>query len=712
MSNGNPHGDPNARPHANPDANPHANPHANPDAHPDAAQRGDGYGDSYGYGQGYGYGEGARQSYPQEGWGGEYDADATAFVQLPTGPLPPAGAGADAWGPLAAPGTGQGGYTPPPLDPADVAGQSSSAPVTPPATTDPAATGHWAHPFGQEAPGQGSQGQQGPGGPSYAQQYAQEQYAQQQYAQEYSQRYAQEHAQQQEHARQQEHAQQQEHARQHEQQLRAARPPFPSAPSGQPGGESGTASAMGQGAAAALAGSHEARTQRRPLGSGGGAAGDEAEPIGPGTSFGRGQAEQQHDAGAGAQFAEAHARRQVPFGGHGDAAGPGTGVPEGEARAYASPREDNGMRGAGSPENADGAGAPHATETPDAGKAGEAGDSGGAENFGTVRSGLPFTPSAGPSGNDSTATGQWATAPAEQDGPPPGNGWGSDASGVPGTSPATSRTSRETSPETPPETGGAAANAASSRQAPPAGKASPPTAPRESVPSGDTATDEGVSEEPAVELAPELGGEHPHVSYVLHVNGVDRPVTDAWIGESLLYVLRERLGLAGAKDGCSQGECGACSVQVDGRLVASCLVPAATSAGSEIRTVEGLAAGGVPSDVQRALTDSGAVQCGFCVPGLAMTVHDLLEGNHAPSELETRKAICGNLCRCSGYRGVLDAVRTVVTERAEQAAREEDEAEAEAEAEAQGRVGQPQARIPHQAGPGAGGAYFPDGGGV
>ena len=213
-----------------------------------------------------------------------------------------------------------------------------------------------------------------------------------------------------------------------------------------------------------------------------------------------------------------------------------------------------------------------------------------------------------------------------------------------------------------------------------------------------------------MELAPELGGEHPHVSYVLHVNGVDRPVTDAWIGESLLYVLRERLGLAGAKDGCSQGECGACSVQVDGRLVASCLVPAATSAGSEIRTVEGLAADGVPSDVQRALTESGAVQCGFCVPGLAMTVHDLLEGNHAPSELETRKAICGNLCRCSGYRGVLDAVRAVVTERAEQAAREE--AEAEAEAQAYARPGGAAGRIPHQAGPGAGGAYFPEGGGV
>ncbi|MFI7098436.1 2Fe-2S iron-sulfur cluster-binding protein [Streptomyces sp. NPDC050161] len=183
--------------------------------------------------------------------------------------------------------------------------------------------------------------------------------------------------------------------------------------------------------------------------------------------------------------------------------------------------------------------------------------------------------------------------------------------------------------------------------------------------------------------------EHPHASYVLRVNGADRPVTDAWIGESLLYVLRERLGLAGAKDGCSQGECGACSVQVDGRLVASCLVPAATTAGCEVRTVEGLAQNGAPSDVQRALAESGAVQCGFCVPGMAMTVHDLLEGNHAPSELETRKALCGNLCRCSGYRGVLDAVDAVVQARAQAS-----EAAAAPEAAADDT-----ARIPHQAGP-------------
>jgi aerobic-type carbon monoxide dehydrogenase small subunit (CoxS/CutS family) len=184
--------------------------------------------------------------------------------------------------------------------------------------------------------------------------------------------------------------------------------------------------------------------------------------------------------------------------------------------------------------------------------------------------------------------------------------------------------------------------------------------------------------------------EHPHTSYVLRVNGADRPVTDSWIGESLLYVLRERLGLAGAKDGCSQGECGACNVQVDGRLVASCLVPAATAAGSEVRTVEGLATDGEPSDVQRALARCGAVQCGFCIPGMAMTVHDLLEGNHAPTELETRQALCGNLCRCSGYRGVVDAVREVVAEREASAASDR----AASERATSERTDE--ARIPHQ----------------
>ncbi|MFD5078439.1 2Fe-2S iron-sulfur cluster-binding protein [Streptomyces sp. NPDC058371] len=217
-----------------------------------------------------------------------------------------------------------------------------------------------------------------------------------------------------------------------------------------------------------------------------------------------------------------------------------------------------------------------------------------------------------------------------------------------------------------------------------AGQAAEPDAAAAEFPE-DTPEDENAAHPAAAH------NEHPMASYVLRVNGADRPVTDAWIGESLLYVLRERLGLAGAKDGCSQGECGACNVQVDGRLVASCLVPAVTAAGSEVRTVEGLATEGQPSDVQRALAKCGAVQCGFCVPGMAMTVHDLLEGNPAPTELETRQALCGNLCRCSGYRGVLNAVREVVAEREAHHAAADPAADGD------------EARIPHQAGPGAGG---------
>ncbi|WP_431987221.1 2Fe-2S iron-sulfur cluster-binding protein [Streptomyces griseoflavus] len=217
-----------------------------------------------------------------------------------------------------------------------------------------------------------------------------------------------------------------------------------------------------------------------------------------------------------------------------------------------------------------------------------------------------------------------------------------------------------------------------------------PGTPDGSTTPGDPDGPDGPDGDPGITVAPH--DDHPLASYVLRVNGTDRPVSDAWIGESLLYVLRERLGLAGAKDGCSQGECGACNVQVDGRLVASCLVPAVTAAGSEVRTVEGLAQDGRPSDVQRALARCGAVQCGFCVPGMAMTVHDLLEGNPAPTELETRQALCGNLCRCSGYRGVVNAVKEVVAER-----------EAHAESSGSDPDGEPDApRIPHQAGPGAG----------
>ncbi|MFC8421338.1 2Fe-2S iron-sulfur cluster-binding protein [Streptomyces sp. NPDC057236] len=230
----------------------------------------------------------------------------------------------------------------------------------------------------------------------------------------------------------------------------------------------------------------------------------------------------------------------------------------------------------------------------------------------------------------------------------------------------------------------------SAASAEPAPDAEPVTGPA-GAESPDTGTAPGAPDDRGEPVAPH--DDHPLASYVLRVNGTDRPVTDAWIGESLLYVLRERLGLAGAKDGCSQGECGACNVQVDGRLVASCLVPAVTAAGSEVRTVEGLAQDGRPSDVQRALARCGAVQCGFCVPGMAMTVHDLLEGNPAPTELETRQALCGNLCRCSGYRGVVNAVKEVVAEREAHAASDGDDPDDGAEPP----------RIPHQAGPGAGG---------
>ena len=152
-------------------------------------------------------------------------------------------------------------------------------------------------------------------------------------------------------------------------------------------------------------------------------------------------------------------------------------------------------------------------------------------------------------------------------------------------------------------------------------------------------------------------------TYDLTVNGTEHHVAGAWLGESLLYVLRERLGLPGAKNACEQGECGSCSVLVDGRLVCSCLVLAATAVGIELTTVESLAADGVLSDVQQAFVDAGAVQCGFCTPGLVMAVDDLLRRDGAPTELEVREAISGNLCRCTGYGRVIEAVRVAVRRR-------------------------------------------------
>jgi aerobic-type carbon monoxide dehydrogenase small subunit (CoxS/CutS family) len=223
--------------------------------------------------------------------------------------------------------------------------------------------------------------------------------------------------------------------------------------------------------------------------------------------------------------------------------------------------------------------------------------------------------------------------------------------------------------------------------------AAPAVGPAQPEPPADAQPEPPVddpTEDPADVLAEDPHSEHPTASYVLRVNSVDRPVTDAWLGESLLYVLRERLGLAGAKDGCEQGECGACSVRVDGRLIASCLMPAATAAGCEIRTVEGLGRDGRPSDVQCALAASSAVQCGFCLPGMAMAIHDLLEGNHHPSELEMRQGLSGNLCRCSGYHGVLDAVREVIAARAAATSAPDDGAAADALPDVEA------AWIPHQ----------------
>lgn len=153
--------------------------------------------------------------------------------------------------------------------------------------------------------------------------------------------------------------------------------------------------------------------------------------------------------------------------------------------------------------------------------------------------------------------------------------------------------------------------------------------------------------------------------YTLHVNGVDHAVHDSWLGENLLFVLRERLGLLAAKGACEQGECGSCSVLVDDRLVCSCLVLAASAVGQPIVTVEGLAEPGSPTDVQAAFVESGAVQCGFCTPGLIIAVHDLLDREPDPSELAIREALSGNVCRCTGYGRIIDAVQRVAVGRRE-----------------------------------------------
>jgi len=153
--------------------------------------------------------------------------------------------------------------------------------------------------------------------------------------------------------------------------------------------------------------------------------------------------------------------------------------------------------------------------------------------------------------------------------------------------------------------------------------------------------------------------------YSLRVNGKMMPVQDSWVGESLLYVLRERLGLPGTKGACEQGECGSCTVLMNGDAVCACLVMAATAVNSEIVTVEGITSESTLTDVQQSFVEEGAVQCGFCTPGLIVAVHHLLEKNPQPSEFEVKEAISGNICRCTGYGRVFAAVEATIRSRNE-----------------------------------------------
>ena len=141
----------------------------------------------------------------------------------------------------------------------------------------------------------------------------------------------------------------------------------------------------------------------------------------------------------------------------------------------------------------------------------------------------------------------------------------------------------------------------------------------------------------------------------LTINGERREADDVWEGESLLYALRERLGLPGSKNACEQGECGSCTVYLDGTPVCSCLVAAGQANGREVTTVEGLGSSETLDPVQRAFVECGAVQCGFCTPGLVVSTHDLLRRNPRPSDPEIREALAGNLCRCTGYRAMIEA---------------------------------------------------------
>ncbi|MEV5438730.1 (2Fe-2S)-binding protein [Streptomyces sp. NPDC052682] len=170
------------------------------------------------------------------------------------------------------------------------------------------------------------------------------------------------------------------------------------------------------------------------------------------------------------------------------------------------------------------------------------------------------------------------------------------------------------------------------------------------------------------------------------VNGRPQQADDVWEGESLLYVLRERLGLPGSKNACEQGECGSCTVRLDGVPVCACLVAAGQVEGREVVTVEGLAdyarqrSRGAPrvqgtdsqtgegaelSPVQQAFIDAGAVQCGFCTPGLLVAADEMLERNPTPTDADIREALSGNLCRCTGYEKIMDAVRLAAARQGE-----------------------------------------------
>lgn len=151
--------------------------------------------------------------------------------------------------------------------------------------------------------------------------------------------------------------------------------------------------------------------------------------------------------------------------------------------------------------------------------------------------------------------------------------------------------------------------------------------------------------------------------YNLRVNGKNHEVRDAWVGESLLYVLRERLGLPGSKGACEQGECVSCTVIMDGQAVCSCLVMAATAIDAEIKTIEGLTPDGELTEVQDAFITEGGVQCGFCTPGLVVAIEHLLDNNQSPTEIEIKEAISGNICRCTGYGRIFEAVQTAVATR-------------------------------------------------